>query len=136
MRWSTPEVDVVEDGGVIRALVVDDDADMRMLVAMSIDLSVRPVEVVAVSDGTDAIEKWSSEQPDVIVMDIRMPTGSGLDLAGAILAESPKQVIVLFSAYVEDGVIDLAEGMGVCEVLEKHRLRDLPTVLEECVRTR
>jgi CheY-like chemotaxis protein len=136
MRWSTPEVDVVEDGGVIRALVVDDDADMRMLVAMSIDLSVRPVEVIAVSDGSDAIAKWRAEQPDVIVMDIRMPTGSGLDLAGAILAESPKQVIVLFSAYVEDGVIDLAEDIGVCEVLEKHRLRDLPTVLEECVRTR
>jgi CheY-like chemotaxis protein len=127
---------VVEDDGLIRALVVDDDPDMRMLVAMSIDLSVRPVEVIAVSDGTDAIAKWRSEQPDVIVMDIRMPTVSGLDLAGAILAESPTQAIVLFSAYVEDGVIDLAEGMGVREVLEKHQLRDLPTVLEECVRTR
>src|SRR4051812_5086778 len=109
---------------------------MRMLVAMSIDLSVRPVEVIAVSDGTDAIAKWRAERPDVIVMDIRMPTVSGLDLAGEILAESPSQAIVLFSAYVEDGVIDLAEGMGVCGVLEKHQLRDLPTVLEECVRAR
>jgi CheY-like chemotaxis protein len=127
---------VVEDGELIRALVVDDDPDMRMLVAMSIDLSVRPVEVIAVSDGSDAIEKWRTAHPDVIVMDIRMPTGSGLDLAGAILAEEPSQAIVLFSAYVEDGVVDLAEGMGVCEVLEKHQLRDLPTVLEECVRPR
>lgn len=127
---------MVEDGELIRALVVDDDPDMRMLVAMSIDLSVRPVEVIAVSDGTDAIAKWRAEQPDVIVMDIRMPTVSGLDLAGEILAESPSQAIVLFSAYVEDGVLDLAESIGVCEVLEKHRLRDLPTVLEGCVRAR
>src|SRR3954470_23939221 len=109
---------------------------MRMLVAMSIDLSVRPVEVIAVSDGTDAIEKWRAAQPDVIVMDIRMPTVSGLDLAGEILREEPSQAIVLFSAYVEAGVLDLAQDIGVCEVLEKHQLRDLPTVLEECVRTR
>jgi CheY-like chemotaxis protein len=129
-------VRVVEGGELIRALVVDDDPDMRMLVAMSIDLSVRPVEVIAVSDGSDAIAKWRAEQPDVIVMDIRMPTGSGLDLAGVILAESPEQAIVLFSAYVEDGVADAAAGIGVCEVLEKHQLRDLPSVLEECVRTR
>ena len=127
---------MVEDGELIRALVVDDDPDMRMLVAMSIDLSVRPVEVIAVSDGTDAIAKWRAEQPDVIVMDIRMPTVNGLDLAGEILAEEPSQAIVLFSAYVEDDVHDRAEDIGVCEVLEKHQLRDLPTVLEECVRAR
>jgi len=127
---------VLGDDELIRALVVDDDPDMRMLVAMSIDLSVRPVEVVAVSDGSDAIDKWRTEHPDVIVMDIRMPHVSGLDLAGEILAEEPSQAIVLFSAYVEAGVLDRAEGMGVCEVLEKHQLRDLPTVLEECVRAR
>jgi len=126
----------MSDGGeLIRALVVDDDPDMRRLVAMSIDLSVRPVEVVAISDGSDAIAKWRAWQPDVIVMDIRMPV-SGLAIAQQILAEEPAQTIVLFTAYIEDGVIDLAERAGVCEVLEKDQLHDLPTVLEACVRGR
>jgi len=47
-----------------------------------------------------------------------------LEAAGDVVLKGP------------DSVLDRAEGMGVCEVLEKHQLRDLPTVLEECVRAR
>jgi CheY-like chemotaxis protein len=122
------------EGSVVRALVVDDDADMRLLVSMSIDLSTRPVEVIALSDGPDAIRKWREERPDVIVMDLRMPLRSGLEIAEEILTEQPDQPIVLFSAYVHDDVRDTADRIGICDVLEKHQLRDLPEVLEDCAR--
>jgi hypothetical protein len=45
-------------------------------------------------------------------------------------------VIVLFSAFVHEDVMRAAERIGVCEVLEKDRLHDLPAILESCVSSR
>lgn len=123
-------VTVVES--TVRTLVVDDDADMRLLVSMSLELSTRPVEVVAVADGDRAMDAWRTHRPDVVVMDLRMPGVDGLELATQMLAEDPAQRIVLFSAYVQPGVVATAHRIGVCEVLEKEHLRDLPTVVEQC----
>ena len=116
----------------VRTLVVDDDPDMRLLVSMAIELSPRAVEVVALSNGDDVVEKWRRERPDVIVMDVRMPVRDGVDIAEEILVEDPQQRIVLFSAFVQDHVRERAEAVGVCEVLEKYELRDLPDVIHRC----
>jgi len=119
----------------IRVLLVDDQQLVRTGFRMILE-DEPDIEVVGeAADGRLAVELARHVRPDVVVMDIRMPV-SGLAIAQQILAEEPAQTIVLFTAYIEDGVIDLAERAGVCEVLEKDQLHDLPTVLEACVRGR
>ena len=115
----------------MRALVVDDDEDMRDLIRTFIDRSAANVRVSAVaSDGDEALKLWRDDKPDVVVLDMRMPDMSGLDVAQAILAEDPTQPIVLFSAYLHPGVLGAAERLGVSECVQKDDLRRLPEVLE------
>ena len=71
----------------MKVLIVDDDA----LVAQSLStiLSVEAdVEVVGLGrSGPEAIEKYRELKPDILLMDIQMPGGDGLNAAERILAE-------------------------------------------------
>lgn len=121
--------------GSVRVLVVDDDDDMRYLLRAYIDLSETALEVTGMAgSGDEAIRMWRADAPDVIVLDIRMPTMSGLEAAQAILAEDPAQPIVLFSAYLHPTVLAVAEGLGVRACVEKNQLRELPEILERHAR--
>ncbi len=66
-------------------LVVDDDDDMRALLATRLrDLGFRVEEA---SDGVDAVAKAATLRPDVVVMDYSMPRMNGGDAARQIAAD-------------------------------------------------
>lgn len=83
-------------GTAIRVLLADDDAEARrtvveLLVAMG-------HEVVAhVGSGREAVAAARDSAPDVVLLDIHMPDGSGLDAATEIVRERPATAIVLFT---------------------------------------
>jgi CheY-like chemotaxis protein len=74
-----PAVDPETGQRRLRVLVVDDDADVRMIVSATLrNLSV-PVEVVQAEDGVDAIEKATAVTPDLVVLDVMMPRMDGFE---------------------------------------------------------
>lgn len=81
------------------------------------------------ADGEQAIKAWSSQHPDVIVMDMRMPGISGLDAAEAILQREPGQAIVLFSACLEDADRARASKIGIRACLDKLNFEQLSEVV-------
>jgi CheY-like chemotaxis protein len=85
----------------VTALIVDDDADMRLLLRGFLTRAGLQVVEEAV-DGPEALEVFARLDPPpvptVIVLDNRMPTMSGLDVAELVLERLPGQRIVLFSA--------------------------------------
>src|SRR5687768_7332564 len=89
-----------------RALIVDDEEDIRFLIRLTIELAN---EGLAVSDeaatGEDAIARWHEDKPEVIVLDNRMPGMTGLEVAARILDEDPEQSIILYSAYLDDETV-------------------------------
>lgn len=113
--------------------MVDDEDDMRVLVRRVIELANEGLEVVGeAGDGTAALEEWRTLQPDVVVLDERMPGMTGMEVARAIRAEKPDQCIVLFSAYLNDEVVRIAEELGIDELVPKDRYRDIPDAIWRC----
>ncbi|HWL37432.1 MAG TPA: response regulator [Frankiaceae bacterium] len=113
-----------------RALIVDDEEDMRFLVRTVIEAANNGLEVAGeAADGDAAIAYWRAERPEVVVLDHRMPGLSGLEVAERILAESPEQRIILFSAYLDPETTAEATRVGVDLCLAKSDYSRLPEAL-------
>lgn len=102
----------------VKVLVVDDTFHVRnMLVNM---LEVDGFEVVGeAASGTDAIDVVAERDPDVVVMDYKMPGMDGLTAARAIRERRPKQTIVLYTAYLDASLEAQAKAAGVALCIGK-----------------
>jgi len=96
----------------IRVMVVDDtDHVRRMLTSM---LSLDGFEVVGnAAGGRQAIENVENADPDVVVIDYKMPGMDGLDTARGIRAARPDQVMILYTAYIDDKLEQDATAAGI-----------------------
>jgi DNA-binding NarL/FixJ family response regulator len=104
----------------VEVLIVDDDDDMRELMRLLVEIANRGLRVQGVAaDGDEAVARWRRERPDVIVMDHRMPTKSGLDAAAEILAEDPDAQIFLVTAFDNHSLRAEAVELGVLGVFAK-----------------
>ena len=80
----------------IRILLAEDDANARSLL---VDLlaSLGHVVVAEVGNGREAIERARDVVPDVVLLDVHMPDGSGIEAAESITQDVPGVAVVLFS---------------------------------------
>lgn len=62
--------------GVKKILIIDDDATFKDLMKAGLDAAV--YEVTTASDGQEGLQKMSDSQPDVILLDIKMPGMDGI----------------------------------------------------------
>src|SRR6516225_1342747 len=114
----------------IRILTVDDHALLREGIAAL--LKVEPdMEVVAeASNGKEAIEKFRMHQPDVTLMDLKMPDLNGVDVISQIRSEFPNARIIVLTTYTGDAQVLRALKAGARGYLIKEYVhRDLPETI-------
>lgn len=96
----------------MRVIVVDDDK----LVAISLKTILEAdgeITVVGTGyNGAEAIALYKEEKPDVLLMDIRMETMSGLEAAERILSEFPEARILFLTTFSDDEYIVKALSIG------------------------
>lgn len=115
---------------MLRTLIVDDDRDMRFLVRMTIEVANHGLAVAGEAEsGEQAIASVEADRPEVIVLDNRMPGLTGLETARRILADDPAQSIILFSAYLDAGIVAEAEALGIHACIAKTDVDRLPDAL-------
>jgi DNA-binding NarL/FixJ family response regulator len=86
----------------IRVLVVDDHPVLREGVAVLVAQQPDLLMVGEASTGREALQQFRSTQPDVTLMDIKMPDMSGIDAIIAIRQEYPDARIVVLTTYEGD----------------------------------
>ena len=96
----------------VKVLVVDDTYHVRTMLVEMLELDGFDV-VGQASTGTEAIDIVPKKEPDVIVMDYKMPDMDGLSAAEQIRETRPKQPIILYTAYLDKGLEDKARDAGV-----------------------
>ena len=96
----------------MRILVVDDDK----LVCTSLKIILeteKDIQVLAIGhDGTEAIELYKKFQPDILLMDIRMETMTGLEAAAVIMKQYPEAKILFLTTFSDDEYIIKALKLG------------------------
>ena len=93
-------------------LVVDDD-EFVVKSMPSFLARIPSVEVVGTArDGKDALEKIKLSQPDVVLMDVRMPRMDGIEATGLILQQFPGVRVVLMSGFDDEGMREECHHAG------------------------
>jgi DNA-binding NarL/FixJ family response regulator len=108
---------------MIRVLAVDDHPVVRDGIARLIGTQSDMELVAEASDGREAVEAFRKHQPEVTLMDLQMPTMSGIDAIGAIRGEFPEARIVVLTTYAGDAQVTRALRAGAHGYLLKGSLR-------------
>ncbi len=78
-------------------LLVEDEKNQRLLYEQ--ELRYDGYEVVAATDGKEAIEKFQEKLPDIVIMDINMPKMDGIEAMGRILSANKEVPVIINTAY-------------------------------------
>ena len=87
----------------MKVLVADDDVDLVDL--MSYALRREGYTVLSAVDGQQALSRWQSDRPDIVLLDGAMPKMDGFEVCRRIRHESKTPVIMLTARSEEDDVI-------------------------------
>jgi DNA-binding NarL/FixJ family response regulator len=105
----------------IRVLIADDQALMRAGFRMILDAQP-DIEVVGEAiDGTDAIRHYELLVPDVVVMDVRMPTMDGIEATRRLTALAPPARVLILTTFDLDEYVYEALRAGASGFLLKDR---------------
>ena len=86
----------------IRVLIVDDHSIVRQGLATIIDRDPEMMTVAQAEDGRQAIDLFREHQPDVTLMDLRMPQMAGVEAISTICAEFKTARIMVLTTYNSD----------------------------------
>jgi DNA-binding NtrC family response regulator len=103
-----------------RVLVVDDDAGIRNFLRMLLELE--GYVVATVSNGNEALEVQRQDPAAVVLTDIFMPEGEGMETIVQLRAEFPLVRIIVMSgagAYRGADYLQLARELGAAKALKK-----------------
>jgi DNA-binding NarL/FixJ family response regulator len=108
----------------LKVLVADDQRVVREGLATIVG-ALPGVEVVALAaDGAEATALAAQHQPDVVLMDLRMPGTDGIQATAAIRSQLPATQVVVLTTYADDTSIVEALSAGATGYLTKDATRD------------
>ncbi len=94
----------------MRVLIVDDTARARQSMKALLEVWHPLEEVREAANGTEALEMAEEFQPDIILMDARMPRMSGLEATRLIKAKCPQIKIIILSVFTDYQALALEAG--------------------------
>lgn len=100
---------MIGQSNTIRVLIVDDHSIVRQGLATIINRDPEMTVIAQAEDGQQAIACFGEHQPDVTLMDLRMPQMGGVEAITAICAQFKPARIVVLTTY--DGDEDIYRGL-------------------------
>jgi DNA-binding NarL/FixJ family response regulator len=116
----------------VRVLLADDDALIRAGLAVVLGTAPDLKVVAEAADGIEAVDLCLRQEPDVVLMDVRMPGIDGLEATRRLVASRPDIKILILTTFHEDEYVYGALRAGASGFLLK---RASPERLLDAVRT-
>ena len=106
-----------------KLLIVDDEPDICEFARNF--FKKRQIEVFIASGGRQALDLIAKENPDLILLDIRMEEMTGIEVLRELRKSNPSVKVIMVSGVEDEGTIKEANDLGVIGYIHK------PFILEE-----
>ncbi len=121
----------------LRVLVVDDAADLRLLIALVLEEEPGWVIVGEAGDGAEAVTEAGRLDPHLVLLDAAMPVMDGLEALPLLRSALPDSLLVMLTAFPRGTLESAATEVGADAVLDKMNLvEELVPSLRELIGAR
>jgi DNA-binding NarL/FixJ family response regulator len=114
----------MKSGGKIRVLCVDDHPIVREGLASILGLQTDMEMIGGAGSGAEALEFFRKMQPDITLVDLRLPDMSGHELTRQILAQSSNARVIALTSFEGDADIERALAAGARGYVVKGMVRE------------
>jgi two-component system, NarL family, nitrate/nitrite response regulator NarL len=102
----------------MKVMIADDHPLFRM--GLRYALTARGFEVVGeASDGLEVLVIYAQTQPEVALLDIKMPNMDGIEACRQLMMQNPKLIVVLLTTFSEPAIVEAARKAGAKGFLSK-----------------
>lgn len=101
-----------------RILIADDDSSVRQAIRAFIE-NRSQFEVCEAVNGNEALQKAAALNPDLIVLDLSMPTANGVEVAALLHFRMPRTPVVIYTMYGDLVRESLAKILGIAALVPK-----------------
>ena len=113
---------------MMKALILEDEKPLREI--LSIILSEFNYEIDEAETLKEGLQKVSERDYDLILADLRLPDGSGLELVRKVKGENSETEVIIITAFASTETVKEAFDLGVYDYVEKpFKLEDLKLIL-------
>lgn len=122
-----------------KALLVDDEPHIRKFISLLLRQLGTPT-IIEAGNGADAVERYKSEKPDIVLMDVNMPVMDGIGALRGIMAHDPEAVVIMLTSLTSRSLISQAAELGASNYIRKDTTKDeilvsLRETIEACFET-
>jgi DNA-binding NtrC family response regulator len=107
----------MDDKVQLKLLYVEDEPDLRERIRIVLEMQFQTVLTAA--NGSEGVELFTRERPDVVVSDIMMPVLDGVEMTRRIRELRPDTPVIFSTAFTETGYLLKAIELGVCAYVRK-----------------
>ncbi len=108
-----------EDAGLLKVLVVDDHIVFAQLIDRALAHEDDLICVGIAPSLAKARAMCEAVRPDVVLMDVQLPDGDGVDAGAKLVCEYPEMRIVVLSAFIDGALLHRASRAGVTALQAK-----------------
>ncbi|MBM2811489.1 MAG: response regulator [Chloroflexi bacterium] len=104
----------------MKVLIIDDDADIRSVARLSLS-RVGRMDVIEAASGVEGVRKAQEEKPDVILLDMMMPTMDGLETLAALRSQPATAMtpVIFLTAKAVGDEVERITALGAAGVVIK-----------------
>ena len=101
-----------------KVLVVDDEAHIRKFVTLFLQ-SMGDITVVQAANGTEALQVYEREKPQLVLLDVNMPRIDGLQTLRSLKTSDPSCAVVMLTSLVNRQTVEECLNLGALGYLRK-----------------
>jgi len=117
----------------IRFLIADDEQHIRNLLAIMVN-SIGYEVVGQAEDGQQAVDMYQSLKPDVLLLDINMPSMSGVDVLQHVITVNSSAVVIMLTSLNSLDVVRQCLGGGAKQyILKDNSIDNMREMLQEAI---